>query len=623
MVESIQAPFDPRSAADLRRAVFREAAFQDGPEPVLEVLCRELEKRLPDACCCATLLSASDQALRLAAAPSLPRPLREELAVVEPSGGTGLAQIAASSGNLEVSEDLASDPRWTRRRESLAAAGFRAAVSLPILAVHLAEPVDGEGTRVFGTLDVFVRRPGPPEPEALVMLEVGGAVASAVLHGLEARKRRFEERSFDRLTGLPNRRLFGVELDRALDGADPRRDRFVLLRLDLDHFRGLNETVGYAMGDKLLQETARRLAALRGPGDLLARLGDDDFAFLLSERGREVDAASWAEGVVGAVAEPHDFAGHALVVTASAGVSLFPWDGRDASTMSRNAEKALEAAKRKGRNCVELYTASLGTADFDALELKTSLHLALEEGELGVGFQPLVDARSESLRGVEALVHWNHPRRGRLPASRFIHLAEESGLSLELDQRVLRSSCAQAAGWRTADREPLHLSVNVSAHQFERAGFVGLVRDSVEASGLPDGSLVLEITERIASSNPARAAATLRELAALGVRVALDDVGTGYSSMAQLERFAIHWLKIDRSFVTGLPEHGENRAIVRAILAMARALGLEVVAEGVEEADQARFLADEGCDLLQGYRYGRAVESPEVERMLRDGTGPA
>jgi len=300
-------------------------------------------------------------------------------------------------------------------------------------------------------------------------------------------------------------------------------------------------------------------------------------------------------------------------------VSLYPWDGRDAATILRSAEKALGAAKRRGRNCLQQYAATLGTADFDTLQLKTSLQMALTEGELEIEYQPIIESGTGRIHAVEALSVWQHPTRGRLPAARFIPLAEETGLIRQIGEQVLAAGCTQASAWQRLGDRPVQISLNVSANQFQDPDFVDLVRDALERSGLPGESLILEITERTATTDAGQAAIILRRLADMGVRIALDDFGTGYSSMGQLKRLAIHWLKIDRSFVRGLPHDQDNRAITRAILAMAEALRLTVVAEGIETPDEASFLTGAGCELLQGYLYSRAVGADEISELLASG----
>ena len=242
--------------------------------------------------------------------------------------------------------------------------------------------------------------------------------------------------------------------------------------------------------------------------------------------------------------------------------------------------------------------------------------MAVEEGELDLEYQPIIEAGTGAIHAVEALATWNHPRRGRLPAARFISLAEETGLISQIGEWTLVEGCAEASRWVRASGQPIRLTVNIAANHFQERGFVERIRTVLAETGLPADSLVLEITERTATSDVERASQTMRALADLGIRIALDDFGTGYSSMAQLKRFVIHWLKIDRSFVTGLPHYADNRAIVRAILAMARALKLTVVAEGVETEDEAAFLAEEGCELLQGYHFSRALPPEKLEQAL-------
>lgn len=617
-----QAPgSEPKTLATLRRRVFELASTEDRPEPIFDLLCRHVEERFPGIRCAGTVVSPVDHSLRLVAAPSLPDPLRKALATVHPDSAVGLSPISATTGEAAITRNVAKDPRWRQHRDEVLAAGIQAACSYAILGARL-DPERSRRNlppRVLGTVDAYLDAPGEPPDPLVDLLETVAVLASAALQSLDIKDRIRRQRSFDQLTGLPNRRLFGVELERALKEADPRRDRLALLLLDLDHFKDLNDTVGYATGDALLRAAANRLTDLRRPGDLVARLGDDDFAVLISDARDGEGTEARTRQILQAMRMPYDFSGQALAVTSSAGVSLYPWDGRDAATILRNAEKALGVAKRRGRNCLQQYAATLGTADFDTLQLKTSLQMALTEGELELEYQPIVESGTGRVHGVEALSVWQHPTRGRLPAARFIPMAEETGLIRQVGENVLAEGCAQAAAWQRLASYPIQLSVNVSANQFQDHDFVDLVREALESSGLPGESLILEITEHTATADSGHVPIILRRLADLGVRIALDDFGTGYSSMAQLKRLAIHWLKIDRSFVRGLPHDPDNRAITRAILAMANALRLTVVAEGIETIDEASFLTDAGCELLQGYLYSKALTAEEVSALVVSG----
>ncbi len=618
----------PRTSATLadalRRELFEAAAREDRPEPVLALLCNQLDERLDAACCCATLVNPTDHSLRLVAAPSLPFTLRKALASSAHEPGAGLAPIALTSGETVLCPDVATDPRWNRHREKLLAAGFRATCSVPVLGVAEVDRPRAEGTGshrpeaapVLGTIELFSRRAGAPPDDVLETLALASALAGTVLQALRSRNQIRQQQSFDPVTDLPNRRLFGIELERALRDADPRRDRLALLLLDLDHFKELNDGVGYAVGDSLLRAAAGRLTSLRDAGDQIARLGDDDFALLMTTDADSARAEARALEILAALRAPYDFGGQVLALTASAGLSLFPWDGHDSGTLLRTAQKALQEAKRHGRNCLRVYTATLGTADYDSIELRTSLHVAVEERELNLVYQPIVEAGTGSIHAAEALATWDHPRRGHLPASRFITLAEETGLISQIGEWSLAQGCADASHWLRATGRPVRLTVNIAANYFQERGFVERVRTVLDETGLPSDCLVLEITERTATSDIDRACQTMRALADLGVRIALDDFGTGYSSMNQLKQFVLHWLKVDGSFVQGLPHEADNRAIVRAILAMARALRLTVVAEGVETAEAAAFLAEEGCELLQGYYFSRPMPSDDLTTAL-------
>jgi diguanylate cyclase (GGDEF)-like protein/PAS domain S-box-containing protein len=415
----------------------------------------------------------------------------------------------------------------------------------------------------------------------------------------------------DPLTDLPNRLLFHDRLGHALSRAHRDDAQLAVLFIDLDRFKHINDSLGHLAGDGLLQEVARRLTGAVRQEDTVARMGGDEFTLLLEDLRRPEDAAVLARKLLDALARPYAIAGKELFVTASVGISLYPRDGASAEELVRNADAAMYQAKDDGRNGYHFYTPELTAAALQRVHLEADLRRALRRGELVVHYQPQIELGSGRLIGAEALVRWRHPEQGLIPPDRFIHLAEDTGLIIELGELVLRAACRQAMEW-LADGVPIErIAVNVSAQQVQRSDFVATVRKVLAETGLPAGHLELEVTETFIMGQAEEGIRALHQLREMGVRLAVDDFGTGYSSLGYLKRLPIHMLKIDRSFVSELQDDSEDLAIAKAVIALGRTLGLQVIAEGVEHDDQAGLLLAEGCHYAQGYLFGRPVEGAD------------
>jgi diguanylate cyclase (GGDEF)-like protein len=424
----------------------------------------------------------------------------------------------------------------------------------------------------------------------------------------------------DPLTGLPNRRLFSKALDRALReaAARPVGGSPAVAFLDLDRFKFVNDSLGHHVGDQLLAAVAPRLAAAVRPGDLLARFGGDEFAVLCVELADEQAALRVAERLNDALHQPVAISGDDLHVTASVGVAVAPPGSRDAEGLLRDADVAMYRAKELGRERAELFDDSLRERVRTRLHLENELRGALDREELAVAYQPIVELPTGKAAGVEALVRWHHERDGTIPPERFIGLAEETGLIVPLGWQVLRQACQQAVRWDAEGGalSGLPLSVNFSARQFMHADLVASVGRILADTGLPGDRLVLEITESVLMEDAAAPATTLKALRRLGVRLALDDFGTGYSSLSYLQRYPLQQVKLDREFVAGLAAGGRDEAIVGAILAMAQALDIDVVAEGIESQAQLDVLRRLGCRLGQGYLFARPAPAAALAAAL-------
>jgi diguanylate cyclase (GGDEF)-like protein len=404
----------------------------------------------------------------------------------------------------------------------------------------------------------------------------------------------------DTLTGLPNRVLFAENLSRAIESAESQGQSLAVLFLDLDRFKFVNDTLGHEIGDRLLKAVASRMKYCVRSSDCVARLGGDEFTVLLSDLADAAFAANVAEKICRTLASAFEIDGQEIFVTASIGISVFPGDGADVSTLLRHADTAMYRAKR-GSGGFEFYEAGMEALVSDHLRLDTSLRRALERNELVVYYQPKADTASGRVTGMEALVRWNHPERGMISPLEFIPLAEETGLIVPIGAWVLRTACAQVHEWLGAGIPDLNVAVNLSGVQLAESGFADVVAAALRETGLEARHLTLEITESVLMEHAREAVTTLRELKALGLRIEIDDFGTGYSSLAYLKRFPVDALKIDRTFTRDMTENPDDAAIVTGIIALAHSLRLKVVAEGVETQHQRDFLMLLGCDSMQGY----------------------
>ena len=421
----------------------------------------------------------------------------------------------------------------------------------------------------------------------------------------------------DELTGLPNRRLVSDRLAVALARAQREDSQVAVLFVDIDRFKNINDSLGHACGDQLLQQVAQRLhAALRG-GDTVARMGGDEFVLLCPGAGHGAAIAARAQDILGQLAQPYRTMGMDLHVSASMGIACFPDDGDTPEVLVRNADAAMYLAKERGRNNFQFYAPELNASILSRLKLEMDLRHALAHRQFELYYQPKVEMASGRLHGAEALIRWRNSQGELVPPNRFIPVAEECGLIVPIGDWVLAEACRQHAAWRAAGLPPLTLAVNVSVRQFAQPGFAESMGRMVAELGTPASAIELELTESILMSDVRRAAATLERLKELGFAVAIDDFGTGFSSLNYLRHFKLDVLKIDQSFVRELLQDKAALAIVQSIIALARALGLRTVAEGVETPEQRDLLCAQGCHGMQGYLLARPMPAAEFADWLR------
>ncbi|HEU4816784.1 putative bifunctional diguanylate cyclase/phosphodiesterase [Janthinobacterium sp.] len=436
----------------------------------------------------------------------------------------------------------------------------------------------------------------------------------------------------DSLTGIPNRQAFLETLERELVRSKEHDKKFAVLFMDLDAFKRINDTLGHDVGDHLLKVVSERLRETIRPSDLvlraehefeassggsnLARLGGDEFTILIPDLERVEDALNVAHRVKEAMRRPFMIEGHEIFVTASIGISLYPEDGEDCNSLLKYADTAMYHAKNCGKNNAKLYSSSLTMEIMSHVKMEVGLRKALQNNELYLLYQPQIDVPSTQIVGVEALVRWRHPERGIISPTEFIPLAEETGLIVPIGEWVLRTACNQAKAWQSDGGRAIRMAVNLSAKQFKDENLMQIVLSALADTGLDARLLELELTEGTLMDDARATMVTLEQLRGIGVYLSIDDFGTGYSSMNYLKRFDVRALKIDKSFIAGLPQDTENAAITRAIIAMAHGLKMVVVAEGVETDEQLLMLEEYGCDMAQGYFLGHPSPHDTITAML-------
>jgi diguanylate cyclase (GGDEF)-like protein/PAS domain S-box-containing protein len=484
-----------------------------------------------------------------------------------------------------------------------------------------------QGNKTFSLTPncVLIRRDGVEaaiEDSAAPIHDRQGKVAGAVMVFHDVTKTRAMSARMaylaqhDSLTDLPNRILLKDRLIHAMALAHRHQQKMAVLYLDLDRFKNINDSLGHAMGDLLLQSVAQRLVACVRTSDTVSRHGGDEFVVLLSEATHAQDAGISAQKMLIAVSKSHNIDRHDVSVTASIGIATYPDDGTDAEALMKHADFALLHAKDSGRNNYQFFKPDMNVRALERQSLESGLRHALERHEFALHYQPEINLETGAIVGVEALIRWRHPERGLVPPNQFIPVAEECGFIVPISQWVLREGCRQARAWQDAGFAPISIAINISAVELRGKDFVAEVRATLAETGLDPRCLVLELTETFLMQDSPHTLAVLQALKDLGVHLALDDFGTGYSSLSYLRRFPIDTLKIDRSFVSNLTTDDNDASIVSAVINMGKSLHMRVVAEGVETREQLQFLQEHGCPEGQGYYFSRPMVAAEFTQLL-------
>jgi diguanylate cyclase (GGDEF)-like protein/PAS domain S-box-containing protein len=450
---------------------------------------------------------------------------------------------------------------------------------------------------------------------------ITGAVAA--FHDVTAARARSVEISHqaqhDSLTDLPNRVLFNDRLRQAISLVERQGKQLALMFVDVDHFKRINDSLGHAIGDKLLTSVAKRLVSCVRRTDTVSRLGGDEFVVLLSQVEREEDAAVSARKILRALASPHIIDGKSLDVSVSVGVSTYPTDGPDGESLMNKADIAMYEAKQNGRNTYQFFRSEMQAGLADKQLLERDLRYALGRNEFVLHYQPKFNLRTGEITGVEALIRWLHPQRGMISPAQFLPIAEDCGLILSIGRWVLLEACKQARSWSAAGLGAVPVAVNVSAAEFGSKDFLSGVRSVLIATGVEPANLELELTETVLMRDPESAVEKLRALKAIGVQLSIDDFGTGFSSFTYLQRFPVDTLKLDQSFVQEISEDHTDATILSAMINLGNSLGRLVIAEGVETRAQLKFLQHHGCGQGQGYYFSRPVAAEQAGKLFKVG----
>jgi diguanylate cyclase (GGDEF)-like protein len=519
--------------------------------------------------------------------------------------GAGLIGRVMQDGQPLWVVDLAKDPR---AKAGIARdAGMHGAFLFPVVS---------EG-KAIGVLVFHSREVREPEDRLLQAVRViGGQIGQFV------QRKRAEERvqymaTHDALTSLPNRAMFGQLLNHEIQVARRYRRSFAVMFIDLDRFKIVNDTLGHEAGDKLLQEVSTRFKDCLRASDVVSRLGGDEFVVLLQEATNAEQVAIAARKLLSAAMKPIVVLGQECRVTASIGICMYPADAQDEQSLMKNADIAMYLAKEQGKNNFQFFSEDIRANSLERLTLETSLRHALERKEFSLHYQAKLDLRTQEITGVEALLRWQHPDLGLVAPSRFIPVAEETGLIVPIGRWVLKTACAQNVAWQREGLPPVCVAVNLSARQFADEALNADILAALKESGMKPDLLELELTEAMVMQSHERAGKVLAAIKELGVRISLADFGIGYSQLAQIKRYPIDTLKVDRSFIRDLEGNVEDRAITEAIIAMGKTLSLTVVAEGVETEGQQAFLTDHACDAMQGFYFSKPIGGDQFASFLR------
>jgi diguanylate cyclase (GGDEF)-like protein/PAS domain S-box-containing protein len=569
-------------------------------EEVSRLLIAAVEERLPGYCC--TVLACDSEHFRVVGSPRLPEGFRSALHALPCNR---ILQTTDRKGSMELKN-------WEDSLRAIARS-FQ-------FGGTWSEPMISAANELLGTVVLNHSFMAPLEAAQSRILREAARLGALSIEHHSAYERLLHQGYHDALTGLPNRLLLADRLNQALARAERNHLQVAFLSIDLDHFKEINDTLGHDAGDLFLRQISARLATRVRASDTLARTGGDEFTLILPDIQDLHDAGKVAESLTTALRDPFQLQNHTLYGSASIGIAVYPRDGKDVDALQRNADRAMYRAKAQGRNLIQYYSGEETAEDRNRAEIEMQLQHAIEQGAFSLNFQPQFTC-DQQLDGFEALLRFQHPKLGMVPPSRFIPMAEESGLILAIGEWVLLEVCRQILEWQAKGLHPHHVAINVSPLQLARGDFAETIACALRSTVVKPELLEFELTEGVLMSGVPDTARQIAEMAKIGVRISVDDFGTGFSCLSYLHKLPLHTLKIDRAFVSRLldPDDG-TRCIVEAIITLARNLGLQTVAEGVENEEQLALLHAAGCDLIQGFLFSRPLTPNDAERLLEADT---
>ncbi|MEW8689523.1 MAG: EAL domain-containing protein [Candidatus Thiodiazotropha endolucinida] len=562
------------------------------------------EGRHPGMRC--SMLELEDGKLLHGGAPSLPKEYCDAVHGLEYGPSVGSCGTSTYSGHRVLVENIETDPKWAKIKHIALPHGMRCCWS---------EPIKNSSGKVLGAFGMYYNHPALPNDEELEDLKSAARLAGIVMERDQAQKRIRELAYKDELTGLASRVRFYQQLEESIKTSDRSGRRFALLYVDLDDFKGVNDSLGHDAGDLLLKDIAKCLKSVSREIDFVARLSGDEFCIIVKDVDDDYAAAHVAQRCLDMISEPIELSARKFTPSCSIGIAHYPDDGEDLSTMLKAADTSLYSAKEHGKNQYAFYRPELTHRAEHRFRVEQALREAVEKQQLSLVYQPQIMMQTGEIIGVEALSRWNHPQLGQVPPTEFIATAERIGMIKPLTEWVLRTACNHAVACRKAGLPAVRMAVNISPSHFLDKDFVSLINRVIEETGMIPTELELEVTENVVQTNPENLN-VFRELKDLGVLIAIDDFGVGYSSFASLKHLTADYLKIDRHFVNDMLSDDETQLLIASMIDLGHKLQHRIIAEGVETADQFDVLNNLGCDTAQGYLFSKPVDADEIRQIL-------
>ncbi|MCG8061526.1 MAG: EAL domain-containing protein [Candidatus Thiodiazotropha endolucinida] len=575
------------------------------PAPVIyDQIALMYEGRHPGMRC--SMLELEEGKLLHGGAPSLPKAYCDAVHGLKYGPNVGSCGTSTYTGQRVLVENIETDPKWAKIKHAALPHGMRCCWS---------EPIKNSSGKVLGAFGMYYNHPALPNDEESEDLKSAARLAGIVMERDQAQKRIRELAYKDELTGLASRARFYQQLEESIKTSNRSGRRFALLYVDLDDFKGVNDSLGHDAGDLLLKDIAKCLKSISREIDFVARLSGDEFCIIVKDVDDDYAAAHVAQRCLDMISEPIELSARKFIPSCSIGIAHYPDDGEDLSSMLKAADTSLYSAKEHGKNQFAFYKPELTHRAEHRFRVEQALREAVEKQQLSLVYQPQILMRTGEIIGVEALSRWNHPQLGQIPPTEFIATAERIGMIKPLTEWVLRTACNHAVACRKAGLPAVRMAVNISPSHFLEKDFVSLINRVIEETGMNPTELELEVTENVVQTNPENLT-VFRELKDLGVLIAIDDFGVGYSSFASLKHLTADYLKIDRHFVNDMLSDDETQLLIASMIDLGHKLRHRIIAEGVETADQFEVLNNLGCDTAQGYLFSKPVDADEIRQIL-------